>query len=374
MNPRSHLVLTLAIFVFTSQIVLAGDLNPPANPDSPDSAMFTLEDLYQRLAVGSAGIKRGPGFVEPLSGPSGTGRTLDEVMSVAPRSDNASGGSPADVLAGRRYWSLRSDGPWGGQTGTMPNVGQQNLTPGTAPQPISQGFHDGTGSVAGDGNLVSGNIRGGVDLFGVIGDPNVVNTSSGDATAADLVLGKKAWVDGVELTGTATPDSAEAGSLSANLGMYDNRIANFSPRNAYTEVCIKNGTVLHDVHLTGDESTAGGNCLPSDVGWIIERDERETTESWDMAKMLCLLDGMRLPEIFEYKYSCNNAGLFQLADMTGNAEWTSNSGEQVGPGNGAIRAGQGVSITGQVNCAWGAIGLITSNDAFEEIYHFRCAR
>jgi hypothetical protein len=52
---------------------------------------------------------------------------------------------------------------------------------------------------------VTGNIRSGVDLFGVSGDPNVVNTSSGDAVAGDVLVGKKAWVDGSEVTGTAPP-------------------------------------------------------------------------------------------------------------------------------------------------------------------------
>jgi len=54
-------------------------------------------------------------------------------------------------------------------TGTMPNIGQQTITPGTMAQTISQGYHDGTGSVDGDADLVASNIKSGVNIFGVTG-------------------------------------------------------------------------------------------------------------------------------------------------------------------------------------------------------------
>ena len=45
-------------------------------------------------------------------------------------------------------------------------------------------------------------------------NPNVVDTSSGDATAYDITPGKKCWVDGVEITGTI--DTRFTGSLIVN--------------------------------------------------------------------------------------------------------------------------------------------------------------
>jgi hypothetical protein len=50
---------------------------------------------------------------------------------------------------------------------------------------------------------LSSNIKNGVTLFGVAGDPNVVDTSSGDAVATEILTGKKAWVAGIEVTGAA---------------------------------------------------------------------------------------------------------------------------------------------------------------------------
>lgn len=108
--------------------------------------------------------------------------------------------SSSDILSGKTAYVNDEE-----VTGRMTNVGRQNITPDTTSRTITQGYHDGTGKVAGDADLVSGNIRAGVNLFGVPGNMNVVDTSSGNATAADILLGKKAWVDGSEITGTLVP-------------------------------------------------------------------------------------------------------------------------------------------------------------------------
>lgn len=64
--------------------VLAGNLDAPGAPTSATSAMYTLEDIYNRLNAGTALSKRTGGFTEPSSGPTaGTGHTLDEIMAVA---------------------------------------------------------------------------------------------------------------------------------------------------------------------------------------------------------------------------------------------------------------------------------------------------
>jgi hypothetical protein len=181
----------------------AGNLNSPAGTNSPASAMYTVTDIYNRLNTGAAGAKRAGGFVEPASTPGSTGHTLDELMAKAPAT-NANAVGAGEVLSGKMYWGL-SAGAWGTNTGTMANHGAVNITPGVAAQAIPAGYHNGSGTVAGDADLVSGNIRAGQNIFGVTGDVNVVNTVTGDATAADIASGKKAWVDGAEVTGAAYP-------------------------------------------------------------------------------------------------------------------------------------------------------------------------
>jgi hypothetical protein len=71
----------------------------------------------------------------------------------------------ADVLAGRTFSSSAGIGA----TGTMPDNGGLSMTPGTATQTIPAGYHDGTGSVAGDADLTAANVRIGVTVFGVTG-------------------------------------------------------------------------------------------------------------------------------------------------------------------------------------------------------------
>lgn len=73
--------------------------------------------------------------------------------------------SGADVLVGKTFSSSAGIGA----TGTMPNNGAMSITPGTAPQTIPAGYHDGGGSVAGDADLSAANIRLGMTLFGVTG-------------------------------------------------------------------------------------------------------------------------------------------------------------------------------------------------------------
>ncbi len=42
--------------------------------------MYSIEDLYNYLDTGVAGLKRPGGFIEPLTGPTDKGRTLGEVQ------------------------------------------------------------------------------------------------------------------------------------------------------------------------------------------------------------------------------------------------------------------------------------------------------
>lgn len=49
------------------------------------------------------------------------------------------------------------------------NIGQQTITPATTNQTITEGYHNGTGYVHGDADLVAGNIKDGVSIFGVSG-------------------------------------------------------------------------------------------------------------------------------------------------------------------------------------------------------------
>lgn len=108
-----------------------------------------------------------------------------------------SGDALADeIISGKKAWI---DGVE--ISGNMDNIGAQMITPAIDDKIISQGFHNGSGVVAGDADLNAYNIRSGVNIFGVNGNSMVVNTDSGTAQANNILAGKIAWVDGNEITG-----------------------------------------------------------------------------------------------------------------------------------------------------------------------------
>ena len=180
----------------------AGNLSSPPGP--PETTLsYSLEDIYNRLDTGTSGISSS--FSEPTHGPpTNTMHSINDIMGIAPALDASHGVSRGYVLTGTTFWGLTSS-TWGLQTGTMPNNEAITITPTTTNQTITAGYHNGSGAVLGDADLIAENIRSGVNIFGVAGNPNIVNTSSGNATSSDILTGQVAWVDGAEVTGNRYP-------------------------------------------------------------------------------------------------------------------------------------------------------------------------
>lgn len=80
----------------------------------------------------------------------------------------------------------------------------QTITPGTSNKTIASGrYLTGTQTIKGDANLKAANIAAGVSIFGVTGTHSGgTDTSDATATAADIVEGETAYVNGTKLTGT----------------------------------------------------------------------------------------------------------------------------------------------------------------------------
>ena len=129
-EKKALVVLALITAFVAAGLVLpglarAGELEPPAGPDDPASAMYTIEDIYHYLDTGVAGTKRTGGFVEPTSPPDPTGHTLDEVhekiaercitcagtLSAGGRWCDNGNGTVTDMTTGL-VWLQKAD--WGG--------------------------------------------------------------------------------------------------------------------------------------------------------------------------------------------------------------------------------------------------------------------
>jgi hypothetical protein len=78
---KQVLATVLVIVSATTLMGVAGDLTPGSGPDNIDSAMYTLEDVYNRLTSNVTATKQA--FTNPAAGPSTTGHTLNEVYAAA---------------------------------------------------------------------------------------------------------------------------------------------------------------------------------------------------------------------------------------------------------------------------------------------------
>lgn len=109
----------------------------------------------------------------------------------------------ADALSGKYFY--KSDGTK--VQGSIASKSSSDLTASTLTVTAPAGYYSSAASkTCSDANLVTGNIKSGVTIFGVSGSTNVVDTtiSSDAAAAATIISGKKAYVNGSLVTGQAS--------------------------------------------------------------------------------------------------------------------------------------------------------------------------
>lgn len=109
----------------------------------------------------------------------------------------------ADVLNGKYFY--KSDGSK--VQGSIASKSSSDLTASGLTVTAPAGHYSSAASkTCSDANLVSGNIKSGVTIFGVTGSSNVVDTTiaSGAAAAAQIMSGYKAYVNGSLVQGSAS--------------------------------------------------------------------------------------------------------------------------------------------------------------------------
>jgi hypothetical protein len=79
----------------------------------------------------------------------------------------------SDLLSGKTASTDAGD-----IVGAMVNRVAVTITPSTVNQAIPEGYHNGSGYVFGDAELIAGNIKSGVNIFGVVGSSNIVDINS----------------------------------------------------------------------------------------------------------------------------------------------------------------------------------------------------
>lgn len=85
MRSKTLLIGVMGIVIgvlLSTAVVFAGSLNPPTGPGDPSSQMVTVQQLWDRINNGAAATKM-TAFTEPNSGPAATGKTLDDLYTLA---------------------------------------------------------------------------------------------------------------------------------------------------------------------------------------------------------------------------------------------------------------------------------------------------
>jgi hypothetical protein len=131
-------------------------------------------------------------------------------------------------------------------TGTMPNNGAVAITPGTANKAIAAGYHNGSGYVVGDANLIPANIPLGKSIFGIQGilqgkddvDTYLLNMPANYAIVAFVQADSALWIS------TSSPLSNTV-----------------SKQNSL-------GSILNTVTLTGDSSANPYHVTDNYILWV----------------------------------------------------------------------------------------------------------
>ena len=164
--------------------------------------------MAQNVVINGVTYQNVPEVDIPKSG-GGTAKFTDITDTTA---------AAGDVLSGKYFYTSG-----GTKTqGSIASKSSSDLTASTLTVTAPAGYYASAASkTCSDANLVSGNIKSGVTIFGVSGATNVVDTTiaSGGASAGSIVSGYKAYVNGALVEGNASMVSVSQDSTTKILSI-----------------------------------------------------------------------------------------------------------------------------------------------------------
>lgn len=164
--------------------------------------------MAQNVVINGVTYQNVPEVDIPKSG-GGTAKFTDITDTTA---------TAGDVLSSKYFYTSG-----GTKTqGSIASKSSSDLTASTLTVTAPAGYYASAATkTCSDANLVSGNIKSGVTIFGVSGASNVVDTTiaSGGASAGNIVNGYKAYVNGALVEGNASMVSVSQDSTTKVLSI-----------------------------------------------------------------------------------------------------------------------------------------------------------
>ena len=237
MVTRRNLAMAIALTLLFSGTAYAGSTNQTNPPTDDSTRMYTVEQVYTKAASGTTTAKPSGGFNEPAAGPGSTMHTLDEIYAkIAAGITTAAAG---DVLDGKTFITrVGADSGEAMVPGVMTDNTGLNVASVTQSQaaevnyftvPIA-GYYDDTAKVSAtdaqvaalDADIVEGNIKNTVTIFGVLGTYTGTSVAGGIPKTGQTVQYSGKPDDGYyQMGNTVTPRftagaGAEAGTVTDN--------------------------------------------------------------------------------------------------------------------------------------------------------------
>lgn len=187
----------------SGQIAVAGNVYTTGARIIPKEDNFIPANIRKDVSIWGV-----VGTLDPGSTPSPDPNLIPANVKAGVTIDGVTGTFTSDATITADYILDGFSGYANGEkiTGNITSKDAATYTPGTADQYINaEQYLSGAQKIAGDANLVSGNIAQGKEIFGVTG----TFTSDANATAESMQLGVSAYVNGERIVGTAPIQAAK---------------------------------------------------------------------------------------------------------------------------------------------------------------------